>query len=927
MAGDVVILLSDDSDSDGAFVTPHPVTASPANNRTSGFSTSQEATRLPPPQLNLPTPALAASATRRIVDIIEIDDTPVPPRPSHRPKAPPAPVPPGFWSIPGDGFIEPSSSAAVAAVSSPRPQVLNQTPSQPSVSTRLPPPLSAYRSPLQESIRERAAKAILERLQANQSLQVNNLSSPMPNNHVFDDDDGLDDNDNFGRDRPAKRMRLSSGVGSHDAASRPTQRQPPPPSVDAIDSPPRRSPPRRSLPVQPISSPVAPLNPQRLSRFAHTFNYFDDDIDDIEDDIGDFPAPALQTRPAPAPVRPAQARQPCPPKANAECIDLLSSSDSEHEQSRLSTRLPAIDSDFVDIDDLIANPSPRARKQQQPQSQLQRQSTTQWPTGHMREPSDEIVLLSSPSVVSTVVRQRSRPAVIASAAIPPRRERPLQRSVSEAHGHASHAFVFSDEEDDEYDAATADALLAEWRASRKAAESQSPTKPSVKKAPARTTARRPPAKRRSSFDEASATDRQKQKKLEAEEKRKEREAERERKQKEKEIDKERRKTAADMAKEKKAKEKAEAAAFNDANKSRVDKAVAAPEMIVRLPSTLPQATKEVAQAMLVEVKASHEEWTSRPVDNVVTWRRKTSNDYRPDLGHWVPVPTRIEDEKHALVVLRGNDFVQLVLARDGDPDIRHQTGGHDLDSHVAAMKRAFAGHTIVYLIEGLNAWKSKNKTIRNRQFVAAVRGGSDAGGGGASAASTSSSTTTTVRPSQRLGRRGQKQAPQHLDVTLVEDALFDLQIEHSGSSDGSGGGVLVHETASSLDTARWIKVFTEQIAIARYRQQREELYAAAASFCMDSGQIATGDDAADTFLLMLQQVGRVTEAIAMGVATRYYTLPKLIQGFADDGPLALETCLRSRNRNGALSDRTVGQALSRRLYKVFTGRDPESTDV
>ncbi len=33
------------------------------------------------------------------------------------------------------------------------------------------------------------------------------------------------------------------------------------------------------------------------------------------------------------------------------------------------------------------------------------------------------------------------------------------------------------------------------------------------------------------------------------------------------------------------------------------------------------------------------------------------------------------------------------------------------------------------------------------------------------------------------------------------------------------------------------------------------------------------------------------------------------------------------NRNGALTDRKIGPAISRRLYKVFTELDATSTDV
>lgn len=36
---------------------------------------------------------------------------------------------------------------------------------------------------------------------------------------------------------------------------------------------------------------------------------------------------------------------------------------------------------------------------------------------------------------------------------------------------------------------------------------------------------------------------------------------------------------------------------------------------------------------------------------------------------------------------------------------------------------------------------------------------------------------------------------------------------------------------------------------------------------------------------------------------------------------------KSANKNGALTDSRIGPAVSRRLYKVFMGLDPSSTDI
>ncbi|OAA57514.1 alpha-mannosyltransferase [Niveomyces insectorum RCEF 264] len=686
---------------------------------------------------------------------------------------------------------------------------------------------------------------------------------------------------------------------------------------------------------------------------------------------------------------PQQTRRPTAVNDNVDCIDLLSSSGSDTGQLA-STRAPFDrDSDLDDFDALFARTSARP-PQKQPKPP---------PDNNRRQRSVEIMTLSSSSPppsrptsssaafqrpnlgrtshasLSSSLRHREGFSGRSTAAFGPPRPRqrlPLQRSFSE-----NHAFAFTDDDDDKDDdddeindreafANHIDHLVATWRKDN--SQGQQPAGPTRlgssnaalqrrRTAPDERAAARGrrkdagPVRQRADTTATATTAAAREAEKEA--RRREKEAERARRQQQKEVDKERRRIAMDMAKEKKTAERAAAAAFNDANKSRVDKAVAAPEMIVRLPATLPQATREVTETLLGAIKAESQPWTS-PVGNVVTWRRKVTAEYDAALGHWVPVAQRVVDERHALVVLRGDELVQLIVAADDDPmsaDVAQTPlpppppldgRGGGLDGHVRTMQQHFPGHTLLYLVEGLNAWKSKNRSIRNRQFAAAVR---NAGGAAAIAGTGAANTadggddaeTTTAaaatRPSDRLGQRGRnnnnssndhrrtkpRNKPQAVDEARVDDALLALQVAHEG--------VLVHETASALDTARWIKIFTEQLATAPYRQQTEARYAAAAAFCMDRGQIASGDGAAETYALMLQQIGRVTEPVAQGIAARFPTVPKLVRGLAAEGPLALEACLRTRNRHGELSDRTVGPALSRRIYNVFMGQDERSTDV
>ncbi|ORY60028.1 ERCC4 domain-containing protein [Pseudomassariella vexata] len=369
-----------------------------------------------------------------------------------------------------------------------------------------------------------------------------------------------------------------------------------------------------------------------------------------------------------------------------------------------------------------------------------------------------------------------------------------------------------------------------------------------------------------------------EKQLEKEQKAAAREAEKEYKQREKE-----------KAKRQKALEKERAKALAEVNKLRTDKKVSTPEMIVDLPSTFGAGISIQINQFLKDLDVQHESWNS-PVDNVVKWRRKVTSKFNEDLGYWEPVPIHIKPEKHVAVVIDAAGFVRLALGEEG----------YDLEAHVLKMKRHFHDNTLIYLIEGLTPWMRKNRNVRNRQFVSAVRGEDRA-------------------PASNQPRRRNAAAPQdYIDEDRVEDALISLQVEHGVS--------IIHHTNISVETAQWIATFTQHISTIPYRKARDAS-AASAGFCMDAGQVRNGEGAKETYICMLQEITRVTASVAHGIAAEYETVQKLVRGFESKGPLALEGCKKTANKDGAFTDRVVGQAISRRLYKIFMGRDAESTDV
>lgn len=380
-----------------------------------------------------------------------------------------------------------------------------------------------------------------------------------------------------------------------------------------------------------------------------------------------------------------------------------------------------------------------------------------------------------------------------------------------------------------------------------------------------------------------------EKELEKLEKAAAREAEKRRKQKEKEH-----------AKEEKKREKERAAALAEVNKVRTDKKVSTPEMIVDLPTSLSPSVKLQIETLLGDLRVKCHSYSS-PVKDVVKWRRKVKARFNEDEGHWEPIPERIEQEKHAMVILQAAEFVELALGPKGS----------DLEAHTLKLQLNYRHHALIYLIEGLEPWMRKNRNVRNRQFQAAVHSV------GAQADPTVADDAAPPSSAQRSRQKNPKPPALYIDEDTVEDALLQLQVLH---------GALIHHTKTPVETAQWVTIFTQHISTIPYRKQKDAANASAA-FCMDSGQVRTGDGAQDTYVRMLQEIVRVTPPIAVGICSEFPTVMKLLEGFQRQGPLALEGINKAANRDGAFTDRKVGQAISRRVHKVFTGMDEGSTDI
>ncbi|KAL3421471.1 ERCC4 domain-containing protein [Phlyctema vagabunda] len=343
----------------------------------------------------------------------------------------------------------------------------------------------------------------------------------------------------------------------------------------------------------------------------------------------------------------------------------------------------------------------------------------------------------------------------------------------------------------------------------------------------------------------------------------------------KEVDKEQKR----IAREEKAAAKEREKEFAKAN-TLTDKKNSTAQMIVDLPSCLDVRLGSHAKALLLPVGAELGEWESEI--SLIKWRRKVEAIYDEQAGHFVPCPKHIKDEMHIMYVMQANEFVSLATGPEGK----------DLDSHFLRLRAKYDGYTIIYLIEGLTPWMRKNKGVKNAQFQEAVRNmGQD-------------------EENSATQRRKPKKQAEYIDEDLIEDALLRLQVVHKP---------LIHHTNSAIETGQWVVAFTQHISTIPHRKLKDALDT---TFSMESGQVKTGEDAADTYLRMLSELKMVTAPVACGIAAEYPSVQKLIAGFEADGPLILEDCRKTANKDGALTDKRIGPAISKRVHRVFTGMDP-----
>jgi crossover junction endonuclease EME1 len=246
----------------------------------------------------------------------------------------------------------------------------------------------------------------------------------------------------------------------------------------------------------------------------------------------------------------------------------------------------------------------------------------------------------------------------------------------------------------------------------------------------------------------------------------------------KEAEKEQKRIEREYTKAAKAKEKEKAKDLAKANIDRTKPEVSLPEMTVLLPDILDAAVKGQTTFALDDLGCKHAEWAASG-NLVVKWNRTVTSRFNPETDIWEPMRAVTKEEKHILIYVPAKKFVEIALL-----------GTESIDSHITTLKTHFPSHSIIYLIEGLTAWRRHNRSISDRQYKAAVR------------SHIPSEIPTTAQRKQKARDEGYVEADD-----AIEDALLNLQVLHE---------VFIHHTSKPSDTAKWIAKFTVQISTIPY---------------------------------------------------------------------------------------------------------------
>uniref|UniRef100_V5ED95 ERCC4 domain-containing protein n=2 Tax=Kalmanozyma brasiliensis (strain GHG001) TaxID=1365824 RepID=V5ED95_KALBG len=353
---------------------------------------------------------------------------------------------------------------------------------------------------------------------------------------------------------------------------------------------------------------------------------------------------------------------------------------------------------------------------------------------------------------------------------------------------------------------------------------------------------------------------------------------------------------------------AEKKRFLEVNRLRTSKSDTMRELIVDLDRTLfasgqPFAgCQESVTARFQEEGASVNMCDGVVAPPLVRFRRKVRAQWDKERRHWVPLDKEeVRREPMVIVYIDAKEVVQLV----GE--------GAGLESWYGDLKRrlqAMDGEDpqVFLICQGLVKYYARLKANENRAYTARIR-------------QQLADNQPADEPTTSTARR--KAPPPTTTTTVppqatVERSLLQLKLVHR---------CYVIHAASLVDGIEWLHQLTSDLSLKPYKSLRDTHL----SFAVDMGRNTTSSSSAAVYGMMLQQIPRVTPAIAGSITTIYPSLNALLSAYGRCADEAEERGLLSgvqvqSNKDGTerRGNRTnLGLQLSKRIHAVVRGRNAE----
>ncbi|CBQ72401.1 conserved hypothetical protein [Sporisorium reilianum SRZ2] len=381
--------------------------------------------------------------------------------------------------------------------------------------------------------------------------------------------------------------------------------------------------------------------------------------------------------------------------------------------------------------------------------------------------------------------------------------------------------------------------------------------------------------------------------------------------------------------------KAQAAAekkrFLEVNRLRTSKTDTMRELIIDLDRTLFSAGQPFAgqqgsmQARFEEEGASVHLCDGVVAPPLVRFRRKVKAEWNTERRHWVPLDREeVQREAMVIVYVDAKEIVQLV-GEGGEEGLESWYG--DLKRRLAAMDGGTEGEPQVFLIcQGLVKFYSRLRANENRAYTARIRQqlaeNQPVASTAAADQATSTSSDAAGKPARRKGNTVANNAAEDAATppaqAVVERSLLQLKLIQR---------CYVIHAASLVDGVEWVHQLTSDLSLKPYKSLRDTHL----SFAVDTGRNTTSSSSAAIYATMLQQIPRVTPAIASSITTIYPSLHALVSAYqrcTDEGEqkAMLSGVQVQSNKDGTErrgNRMNLGLQLSKRVHAVVRGTNAE----